>query len=466
MHLSRKIFLNTLIQFGGKLLSTVLALVTIGLLSRYLGTVGLGAYATVVRYLGFFGIIADFGFNLVVTREIATRPQQEEHIMANALSLRLLTATPTLLLAPLSAYFFYDTVKITGLWIAVLTFFFILVTQLYNGVFQKHLRTDKMAIAELVNRLVILGGTVLAIRAGASMLTMLWVMNLGNAFGLIFTVYYLRRYMTWRCAWQAPEIRRLLKLAAPLALINFFNLIYFNADSLILSWVQGDYAMGIYHVAYKVLETLFTLIVILVGIFIPLLAHQYEHQTHLFWSNWQRLLGNITVAAGLTVVLGIYFAAEIINILAGPDFGPSILTLQILFPAIGLLFLTTLLKNSFVVMEKQHQVWWIFALGAFLNVLGNWFLIPRYSYLGAAATTFGSELLALIMCLGAWRGQYRWPIDWRTLGKISGAFLLLGILLYLLPPLALWIKVPVALLSAAVTLFLFRLPYLIHYAEN
>ena len=64
MSITKKLAYNTIIQFAGKILTTILGIVIIALMTRYLGKEGFGQYITVVAFLSFFGIIVDFGLNL------------------------------------------------------------------------------------------------------------------------------------------------------------------------------------------------------------------------------------------------------------------------------------------------------------------------------------------------------------------------------------------------------------------
>ena len=54
MVIARKIAYNVLVSSISKILATVLALVSIGLITRYLGKDGFGNYSTVIAFFAFF----------------------------------------------------------------------------------------------------------------------------------------------------------------------------------------------------------------------------------------------------------------------------------------------------------------------------------------------------------------------------------------------------------------------------
>ena len=62
---------------------TVLALVGIGFITRYLGAGGFGDYSTILAFFFFFGSLADLGLYAISTREISRPGSNEEEILGN-----------------------------------------------------------------------------------------------------------------------------------------------------------------------------------------------------------------------------------------------------------------------------------------------------------------------------------------------------------------------------------------------
>ena len=106
MNLTRKVAHNTFIQIVGKIISTFLGLLAIALITRYLGRDGFGEYTTVITFLTFFAVAADFGLTLVTVQMISGHDAEENKILNNLFGLRLVSALLFLLLAPLTISFF------------------------------------------------------------------------------------------------------------------------------------------------------------------------------------------------------------------------------------------------------------------------------------------------------------------------------------------------------------------------
>ena len=106
MAIARKIAFNVFASSLSKILSTILALVAIGFITRYLGKEGFGKYATVLAFLSLFSAILDLGLNAISTREISREGANERKIMSNIFALRLLSSLLVIVLAPLLLLFF------------------------------------------------------------------------------------------------------------------------------------------------------------------------------------------------------------------------------------------------------------------------------------------------------------------------------------------------------------------------
>ena len=89
---TKSIAYNTAVQVLGKMFVLVLAAVSIGILTRYLGADGYGKFSLALVYLSLFGIVGDLGLFTIAVREMAKDESKMQSIVANTLSLRALMA--------------------------------------------------------------------------------------------------------------------------------------------------------------------------------------------------------------------------------------------------------------------------------------------------------------------------------------------------------------------------------------
>jgi O-antigen/teichoic acid export membrane protein len=106
------------------------------------------------------------------------------------------------------------------------------------------------------------------------------------------------------------------------------------------------------------------------------------------------------MAMGITLL-----ADEIIEVIYGHNFQNSVIALQILSWDILLVFLYGCISFLLVAINKQHQMALFAGCTAFINIILNLILIPKYSYVGSAFATIAAEsfLLVAYICLS---GRY------------------------------------------------------------
>ena len=165
MVIARKIAYNVAVSSVAKVLSTALALVSIGFITRYLGKEGFGNYATVLAFLSFFGAIADLGLYHISTREISRPGANTEYIMSNIFTLRILSSLVVFIIAPIVVLFFdYSPEVKRGIILVAGSLIFSSGYQVLNGVFQKNLAMDKVVISELIGKAIQVGIVIVAVK--------------------------------------------------------------------------------------------------------------------------------------------------------------------------------------------------------------------------------------------------------------------------------------------------------------
>ncbi|MBU2229270.1 flippase [Patescibacteria group bacterium] len=412
MSLTRKIAHNTIIQIVGKSVSTVIGLIVASMLFRYLGKEGYGNYTTVMVFLQFFGILVDMGLYIILTKKISEDGADEDSLVGNIFTIRLISAVVFLGIAPLIVMFFpYPTIVKTGVALLSLSFLFITLNQVLQGVFQKHLKMIKVTISEVLGRIVLLGGTFAAVYLNKGLLTILLVVVLGSFTNFIFTFFYSRKFVKIKLRFEFAVWKKIIWESYPIALAILFNLVYFKADTLILSLLKSQEEVGIYGAPYKILEVLVTFPAMFAGLTIPVLTYAYGKMDK---ERFKRVLGkafDFLSMISLPLIVGTLFIAQpVIDFIAGEEFVESGKVLQVLIIATGTIFIGNLFGNTVVVINQQKKILKYYAAIAVVSVAGYLIFIPIYSYMGAAWMTVVSELLITISTIYVvWRATKIFP---------------------------------------------------------
>ncbi|MBU1167803.1 flippase [Patescibacteria group bacterium] len=459
MSLTRKIAHNTAIQFTGKILGTLIALVTISLMMRYLGNDGYGQYITTITYLSFIAIFFDLGLYLIVTREISKKGANEQQLISNTLTIRLVVACFVFLVAGLILYFFLPYSYITKMAILVnaSAFLFMSFNQLLTGLFQKHLRMEKVSIAEVVGRLFWLLAVVIVVKLE---LGLLWVVGTNSIAALLnFAVLYLfaRKYVKIKLAFDFKVWKYIALVTAPLAVNVIFNALYFKAGPLILTWLKSEAEVSILGGAQKILENLTTFAAIFAGLLFPIFSKYLHENKSKFKNAFQKGFDAISILI-LPIICGTLFLGErLIVLVGGEDFAASGGVLRVLIFAVGAIFFSNLFGNVVVAANLQKKLIPVYILNFILAIGISLIFIPKYSYYGAAASTLVTEI---IMFIAPAVLVYKYLKVKPSLNVFSRSLLATGAmaLVLLLIPSSLNLSIPLiaALLTYLVALYLFK----------
>ncbi|MEA3304188.1 MAG: oligosaccharide flippase family protein [Patescibacteria group bacterium] len=106
MSYARQVFSNTVVQIAAKVIIALLSVVTIKMITNYLGQTQYGEYTYIYEYLGLFAILADMGLYTIGVKEMSSGKQTLAKVLSNILGMRIFLATGSMLLALLYAYVF------------------------------------------------------------------------------------------------------------------------------------------------------------------------------------------------------------------------------------------------------------------------------------------------------------------------------------------------------------------------
>jgi len=397
--LTQKIAYNAVFSAGARIIEVALALVIIGLTTRYLGDSGFGDYVIVVAFVYIFSVIADLGLYSIVVREISREGADEEKIVNNAFTLRFVAGFFILGSAFfVSLIFPYSESVKSGIAIAALGFWILSNTQVLMGLFQKHLVMDRVSVAEIAGRIIQLLFVWTCVKLDLGFLYIIFSIFLGAITSFVLMLFFTSKYIKIRPRFDFGFWKKLLKQSYPLAVSAILVLIYFKLDTIFLSVMKTSEAVGVYGLSYKILENLIFFPAMLVGLTMPIMSRLVFIDRAKFQSIVQRTLNVLLVAVTPMIFGTVLVSDKIIKLIGGSEgFADSPAVLSILMIALGFIFLGALFSNIIIAANLQKKLARIYFVGMVFNIITNFIFIPRYSYFGAAATTVATELLVTIL---------------------------------------------------------------------
>jgi O-antigen/teichoic acid export membrane protein len=401
MSQKRKVFANTIVQVLGKAIGTVVGVFVIALMTRYLGATQFGYNTTIITYLSFVGILAEFGLHLTTVQLLSET--KDESLFSDIFTFRLFLSTLIFIIAPAAIWLFpYDVMVKIGVLLATLSFWAISVNQIFIGILQIKLKMHHASIAEIVGRLILMLGVAVGVYYNLGFYTLMGVISISSLSHAVYNIWQVRKLLAFNLSFRWDKYKLLLSRAWPLGLSVFFNLLYLKADIIILSLTQSAADVGIYGVSYRVLDILTTIPAMFMGVMLPIMTTQWVDQSRdAFKASFQRAFDVLTLLA-IPIIAGAWALAEpLIELLAGAEFLEAGQVLRILILAIFALFVGGgAYGYSIVAIGKQRITTLAYAATAVFSLLGYLWVIPRYSYIGAAYMTVASEFFIMIILMG------------------------------------------------------------------
>ena len=399
MALARKIAYNVVFNSALKVTSTVfIALLSIRLITGYLGQEGFGEYATVLAFFAFFGAIGDLGLANITAREIAKPSIREADFFGKVAGLRLLASGLIIIFSPLVIFWFHYAEHVKGgIVIITIALLFAQFSTLLNGIFQKRLAMDRVAMVEFVGKILQFLLIYLSVRFDLGFLAVVSAVLFTMFFNAAVELYLSRKFIQFRFTWDYPFWRRFMHDAWPLGLTAMITFAYFKLDTIILSLLQPAAHVGIYNVAYKIMENLIFFPAMLIGLILPLLSRAHQTDQAQFREIAEKT-AKVFIAIVLPIVIGtLFLAPEIVAVVSGGGFEISANVLRILIFSLAGIFFGHYFNMLILVGNAQKKLLKALAVVAIVNVSLNIVLIREFSYFGAAISSAATEALVVIL---------------------------------------------------------------------
>lgn len=389
-----RIIRNILSLLGGQIASKLFSLACIIFLARRLGVNEFGSYGVITTYIALLAVFADSGISTVTTRDVAKDLHRSDELFSHALALRLCLTSIIYVIAILIGSVGNERSFSRG---------FIMVIGLF--LFSEAVRRASIAMLTAYERMDIVAGLsvvstflkytpfIIAVLYGRSLqtaftlLVVFWAVGAGIS--LIITKKYCLHHGSTTL--KLHTMRTLLHESLPFGILLILSIIYFKADILMLAVMKGESAVGFYEGAYKFIEASMFIPTSIVATLLPVMSRMFVQDKDSYadvYVHSTRIL-----AAGVLpfVIVVSLFAREIILLVYGVEYLPSTSALALLIWSLFVIFLNAPVGNVIATSGLIRAFLPYAIINTLLNILLNFVLIPRYSFLGASFTTLLTE---------------------------------------------------------------------------
>jgi len=389
----RYYFINLAAQATGRMISIAVNLAIFMLVARVMGTEKFGQFSYIIAFLGIAMTIAEFGTTSILAKDMAQIGEETPTYWGNFILLRLTLGLVVAFLGILAAYHLRSELfpfLLAGL--AMLPF---IASRFFDPVFQVH-RTPWFSTASSVTYAsvyLILTWFSLQMERPLGWLVVSYGLSNALYMALAFALSYSLVKPDFR--FRPEMIRKNLVLAWPVGIASLITMINTRADIFMLAAMKSDYEVGIYSAAYRFLDLAATLAIILMNPILPIFSKDAESDRRTLHDTFALTIESVAMMTLPVAVITPYVSIQVISVFFGEAFQASAQVLNILSYVGVLVFVSIFSMALCVAIGVVHFGWWNAALAAVVNVILNYYLIPRYSYIGSAYATVFCEIMLL-----------------------------------------------------------------------
>jgi len=371
---------------------------------RYLGPAEAGGYATAITIAGLFEIIANFGLNTFLIREVSQNKEQASRYLLNTTVLRLGTGVAAAL--PILVYIFSrqlggnplgnDVLLAVGLIMVGMVFSGM--GQGLAGLYYAYEQAEFPAAITTVTTIFKVGFGVMVLLLGYGFVGLAGVSILVNIITLVILVISAVRRFHLPGPWRLDLAlqRQMIYLSYPLMINHLFAVIFFQVDVLVLQQLKGDEVVGWYNSAYKYVNALNVIPSFFTFALFPVISRQVKHSLDDARRSFQMAIKIMALISLPLAVIITLTAPVLIGVLGGSAFLPHGATaLQIVVWSIPIGWLNSVTNYVLIALGQERLQTRAFLIGVGFNLMGNLLLIPRYSYAAAGVITILSEVILL-----------------------------------------------------------------------
>ena len=409
------------------------------IMGRVLGPKQYETFAAAAALGSILALFIQFGMPILLQREVAANPEEGPKSTLKFLTIEVLNSIPVLiLLFPLAQTLNYEG---AGLFICYLVVFSEIcraAKMTLRGVFKGlgWFRSESIAVAMERSVVYIIASIVLLLTQ--NLILVVATIAIARSFDIFGLIYYLNRKVDLKSKINFSQIRQSLILAYPFAVSGILWILYYQVDIVMLKGIAPTGEAGFYSASYRIMEIFFALPRVVFQVIFTRFAKCNANAPERLPEQVYKA-NRLFLTLVLPVVLGAGFLQKLlVQIIYGNEFTPSIDSLAILLPSLGISMFGNLAYRFLQATGKEKSLPPLLLITALFNVVLNAILIPKMGGVGAAYATLLSEVM---LCALGLRLIIRSNFD--RVGKLTGVVALLSLVAAACPSLILSGTMPI-----------------------
>ena len=370
-------------------------------IARYLGVKQFGIFSYASAFVSLFLSVSTLGLPSLVIRTLTEEKEEKNRVLGTTFYLQLLGGFLALILSVI----IISTLEVNNQLMVnmVVVLGVVGIFQSFDTIdlwFQYKVKSKYPVFARNIAFAIVSVVKIILISLHAPLIAFAWAVLAEVIIGKISLIFFykLNGHSIWMWRWSSSLAQKLLRESWPLILSGITIMIYMKIDQIMLGNMMGDKAVGLYSAAVRVSEVFYFIPTAITTSIAPSIYSSQNNDSELvFTKKMSQLLRLLCFGAFLIILPMSFFSNQIILFLFGAEFHSAGIILAVHIWATLFVFMGVGTSLWFISQGLSHLSFIMTLIGAILNVILNFILIPHYSGLGAAIATVVAYAIAAFL---------------------------------------------------------------------
>lgn len=392
----RRYAANTSWMMAEQMLRIVAGLLVGIWVARYLGPEQFGLFSYVLAFTAIFAGVAKLGLDGILVRELVNYPERRDTYLGTAFWLKAIGAALVMIIMAAIVPFTSNN-QTTNLYIFIVAFGLIFQSfEVVEFYFQSKVLAKVISICKAIQLAISSLIKIYLVLTQADLVWFVCVTALDTISLAVsyFVAYKIRGNVVFFKAFNKKIAKELLKDSWPLIFSSLVVMIYMRIDQIMIKEMLGDYEVGVYSAAVRLIEVIYFIPTLLAKSLFPAILNAKKASSELYSSRMLSLYRSVTIIAILFLIFIALFNETIILHLYGEQYSESAQILQAY--SYSTVFVFFLVISGMWYISENHKLLALYRniVAALINISMNFILIPRYGIVGAAYSTLFSFFLS------------------------------------------------------------------------
>lgn len=385
---------NAIFSFIKSFMNLVFPIITFPYASRILMPEGIGQVNFVNSIVQYFILIAGLGIGSYAIREAAKVRENKQLFSKFAKEIFLINMVSTVVAycLLLITLFFVSSLGNYKVLILICSIKILFTTFGMDWIYAAQEEFRYITMRSVIFQLISLVYLFLFVRSSEDIIEYTIFGILSTTGSNICNIIHSRKYIDWKLKVKY-EIKKHFKPIFILFGTSIAISVYTVLDSTMLGFIVGDESVGIYTAATKINRMLITIITSLNAILLPRLSFYVENNPDEYRKTLKKSFNYLLLLA-IPMIVGLFVLAEPITIIfCGSDFRQAIVPMRIMTPILLIIPLGSFFSQQIFIPNRLDKYSLIpVVVGAAINAMINYLLIPHFQAVGAAIGTVVAEI--------------------------------------------------------------------------